>query len=514
MGLENASENLRSHLSLLEATATANIDGVTISDLRQPDAPLVYVNPGFEQMTGYSSEEVIGKNCRFLQGTERDETVLAEIRAALREERSCRVIIRNFRKDGTLFWNELTMYPLQDEHGQVTHFVGIQRDVTERKQLEAQFMRTQRMDSIGRLVGGIAHDLGNLLVPVLVGSRVLQKKYPDDEKTTRILTMIQESGERGAEMVKKVLSFARGVDGDRAAVDLRGVVEEVARLARETFPPDIELRTPAPEADLTVVGDATQLQQILLNLAVNARDAMPEGGILEITCDRTQVDTAMARMNLGAREGAFIRITVTDTGIGMPPDVLDKIYEPFFTTKPAGTGTGLGLSTVYNIARSHGGFVSAHSKVGKGTRIQVFLPEPTYPVQSAGIQKEPQWHSGAGKTVLVVDDESNIRHSLAAVLSEAGYEVLTAAGVAEARLVLDDHSVDVAIVDLMLGQDDGLDLIRELAARSDPFPVLAVSGMGAAKSEAATQAGARQFLSKPFTSGELFDALELTNPQE
>ncbi len=509
-GPEQAGQQVHEHLRLLEATAAANIDGVTISDARKPDYPLVYVNPGFERMTGYRAEEILGHNCRFLQGDDRDEAVLDEIREALQNEQPCRVTLRNYRKDGTLFWNELTIYPLRDEAGLLTHYVGIQRDVTERKKLEARFLQAQRMDSIGRLVGGIAHDLGNLLVPVLIGAKMLQQRFPEDEKAMRILKMIQQSGIRGAEMVKQVLAFARGVEGERVPLSPVGVFREVEKIVVQTFPRTITLEPQVPEDLWRIEGDSTQLQQILVNLCVNARDAMPEGGQLTIRAENITVDAAMARMILDARPGHFVRLSVTDTGIGMPSDVLVQVFEPFFTTKPVGTGTGLGLSTVYSIVKSHNGFATVYSEVGLGTTFHVYLPFSKADVPVETSQREVVVHQGKGKLVLVVDDEPFILEAASEALMEAGYTVRTAATGRQALEVFDAHAHETAavVIDLMMPELDGLATIRALRARDPRLPIIAASGLGESKALVASEAGAPVFLAKPFTAAQLYEALE------
>lgn len=509
-GHDGTGEHDYDHLRLFEATATANIDGVTISDVTTADYPLVYVNPGFEVMTGYTAEEVIGRNCRFLQGNERDESTLERIREALRNEEPCRVTLRNFRKDGTLFWNELTMYPLRNEEGELTHYVGIQRDVTERKKLEAQFLQAQRMDSIGRLAGGIAHDLGNLLVPVLIGAKRLMKKYADDEKALRTLSLIHESGERGAEMVKQVLAFARGIEGQRAPLQPNKVVGEVEKIITETFPADIKLELHVPEKTWSIEGDSTQIQQILVNLCVNARDAMPDGGVLTLQTENVEVDDSMARMILDSRPGKFVCFSVSDTGTGMPVDIRDKVFEPFFTTKPMGAGTGLGLSTVYNIVKSHSGFLTLYSEEGHGTTFNIYLPFSEKEAPKDTPVLDAAENRGQGRLVLVVDDERFILESAEEALTDVGYEVQTAANGKIALEVYDasEGVVHAAVIDLMMPEMDGLSAMKALHERNPNLPIVAASGLGKSREKTATEAGASVFLSKPYTAAQLYEALD------
>ncbi|MEX0599350.1 MAG: ATP-binding protein, partial [Rhodothermales bacterium] len=261
-----------------------------------------------------------------------------------------------------------------EDTGTSSSVLVINTDITERKRLESNILRGQRMESIGTLVGGIAHDLGNLLVPILLGVNVLSNRYSDDEKSMRTLEMIRRSAERGSEMVKQVLAFARGVEGERVPLKLDEVFEEVEKITTETFPTSINVRIDIDDDLPHIVGDATQIQQVIINLCVNARDAMPDGGCLDVQARPIRLDASDARANPDAEDGEYICISVSDTGVGISPNDLDKVFEPYFTTKSADEGTGLGLSTVYSIVTSHEGFVDVYSEVGKGTTFNCFLP--------------------------------------------------------------------------------------------------------------------------------------------
>lgn len=394
-------------------------------------------------------------------------------------------------------------------------FLAILTDVTERKTLEVQFLRSQRMESIGRLVGGIAHDLGNLLVPVLLGSKVLMARYAEDEKAMRSLNMIQKSAQRGADMVKQVLAFARGVEGDRVSLRLGTIVEEVVGIIEDTFPASVVIDAKVDESLPSVIGDATQIQQVLMNLCVNARDAMPEGGRLHLSASLAVLDERYAQTNLEARAGTFVRLTVTDTGQGIPRDVLDKIFEPFFTTKAVEKGTGLGLSTVYSIVKSHGGFLSVYSEVGQGTSFSLYFPIADKPERMRD-EETPGEKRGHGETILVVDDEPFILDATQDILEDAGYRVITAAN---GRLGLDTfyaRKADIALVltDVMMPEMDGVALLRALRGAGETVPVVAASGMMGVRMEEVTEAGANAFLSKPFEAVRLQQVIyDLLHPQ-
>lgn len=401
----------------------------------------------------------------------------------------------------------------EDDGGE--SFLAILTDITERKALEVQFLRSQRMESIGRLVGGIAHDLGNLLVPVLLGSKVLMARYADDEKAMRSLTMIQKSAQRGADMVKQVLAFARGVEGDRVSLRIGTIVDEVVGIIDDTFPAAIAIDAQVDEGLPAVVGDATQIQQVLMNLCVNARDAMPDGGRLHLAANLAVLDERYAHTNLDARAGTFVRLAVTDTGQGIPRDVLDKIFEPFFTTKAVEKGTGLGLSTVYSIVKSHGGFLSVYSEVGEGTSFSLYFPVADKPERLRD-DDAPGEQRGRGETILVVDDEPFILDATQDILEDAGYRVITAAN---GRLGLDTFNarkaeIDLVLTDVMMPEMDGVALLRALRGAGETVPVVAASGMMGVRMEEVTEAGANAFLSKPFEAGRLQQILhDLLRPE-
>ena len=398
---------------------------------------------------------------------------------------------------------------VRDASGAPDQVLVINTDITERKRLESQFLRSQRMESIGRLVGGIAHDLGNLLMPITLGVKVLRRRLQEtDDKIEQVLNMIQKSAERGGNMVEQVLAFARGVEGERVALQVDGIVEEIHGIMDETFPESITVHTDVDEDLPRVVGDATQIQQVLMNLCVNARDAMPEGGTLTIDAEAVTLTEADAERNIDAEPGPYVCIRVQDTGTGMPDDVMDKIFEPFFSTKEEGEGTGLGLSTAYSIVQSHDGFVDVNSERGEGTQFRVYLPVSTDEQERRAAPGTPDGAAGGnGERVLLVDDEEFILETAREALFDAGYRVFTAAGGEAALDRIEEDEIDIVVTDLRMPEMDGFTLIRTLRAQYPNLPIVAASGVADGRTDEALEAGANAFLAKPFSAETLQSTL-------
>ncbi len=496
-----ADERIREQAALLDKAR----DAISAYDL---DRKVIYWNKSAERLTGWTAEEVLGKQTGELLYADLEEHTAAW-EAVLRDGEWIGEL-RQRSRHGTEIFVESRWTLVRDGSGAPSSVLVINTDITERKKLETQFLRSQRMESIGRLVGGIAHDLGNLLVPILLGVKVLQQRFADDEKTSRTLGMIQKSAQRGSDMVKQVLAFARGVEGERVPLNLAHVIQEIEKITQETFPASVTIKTEIAPDLWMVKGDATQLQQVLMNLCVNARDVMPDGGELTIRLDNLLIDERTARHNIDARPGKFVRLTVADTGPGVPPEVIDKVFEPFFTTKPVGKGTGLGLSTVYSIVRSHGGFVSVESEVGKGTTFYAYLPasEETEVVRKDEVSEDEC--AGNGETILVVDDEEFILDATREVLERLGYKVLTANDGTEAVKVFEErgNDIDLVVTDIMMPQMDGIATIRALKKMRPDLPIVAASGITGSKIRKAVEEGAEVWLAKPFTTEKLCATLQ------
>lgn len=499
---KRAEERIREQAALLDKAR----DAICAFDLNRR---IVYWNKSAERITGWLAEEIAAQPSDaslYEPGYQKIE----EAWQAVLEKGEWAGDLRQRSRDGQDLIVESRWTLVRDNAGNPRSVLVINTDVTERKRLESQFLRAQRMESIGTLVGGIAHDLGNLLVPILLGVKVLGQRYGDDPKTARTLEMIRRSAQRGSDMVKQVLAFARGVEGERVRLNPIDVIHEVEKIMSETFPASIEIELKAPQDLWPVMGDSTQLQQVLMNLCVNARDAMSDGGRVTIEAENLVVDESLARANIEARPGKYVRIAVTDTGAGIPPDVLDKVFEPFFTTKPTGKGTGLGLSTVYSIVKSHGGFVTVYSEVGTGTAFSIYLPVSEPEANASRNVMSEQARHGNGELVLVIDDEEYIREAAYEILEGSGYRVVTAQNGRQGVEVFEERQREISaiITDLMMPEMDGVTAIRQLRAISPHVPIVAASGMTSGKVRESLDAGANLFISKPFTAEKLLSSLQ------
>ncbi len=499
-----AEARIRTQAALLDKAR----DAICAHDL---EGNVIYWNKSAERLTGWKAEEIKamppGELRRRLYD-EAEEEKLKKAGRAVKEKGEWMGELRHRTKSGGERVVE-SRWSLVEGAGTAEHVVVlvINTDVTERRQLETQRARSQRMESIGRLVGGIAHDLGNLLVPVLLGAEVLKQRFGgSDEKVERTLNMIHKSAERGSHMIKQVLAFARGVEGERTAVALGPIVNEVERLAEETFPPEIAFETRVPEGLWPVRGDATQVQQVLVNLCVNARDAMPEGGRLTVEAENVVMDENSAQLTMDARPGAYVSITVSDTGQGIAPEHVDKVFEPFFTTKEDGKGTGLGLSTVYSIVKSHGGFADVTSQPGQGTAFSLYFPIVEGADEAASKESYAEVRSGQGEGVLVVSEEAFVLEITREALRRGGYAPRTAATAEEALRLLKRHGerVHAVLSDLSLSGAGGPALLQELKRRRPDLPVVVTGSPMDGESAQAAEAGADAFLAKPFTTERLY----------
>jgi len=506
---KEAEQRIREQAQLLDKAR----DAILAHDM---DGRIVYWNKSAERLTGWSKDEILGEQAHDCLYDPDDEDKLQQCYDTMVEEGEWTGELHMRTKDDEELIVESRWTLVRDERGAPKQVLVINTDITERKRLESQFLRSQRMESIGRLVGGIAHDLGNLLVPITLGVKVLKRRVGrDDDKVARTLSMIQKSAERGSDMVEQVLAFARGVEGERVALQPGMIVEEIEEMTEETFPERIDVQTSTADDLHPIVGDATQIQQVLMNLCVNARDAMPDGGTLSIEARNVEFSESDARRNIEAEPGSYVCLEVQDTGTGMPDDVVDKIFEPFFSTKEEGDGTGLGLSTAYSIVQSHDGFLDVESEEGEGTTFRIYLPVAEEDVASrASVNSEdatePISADGAGELVLVVDDEEFVLDTAQQTLETAGYEVLTALDAEAALRLVDEHgeAIDAVITDLRMPGRSGLELIRTLRAQYPDLSIVAASGVADGRTDEALDAGAQVFLAKPFTAEKLEESLQ------
>ncbi len=404
----------------------------------------------------------------------------------------------------------VTVSELPPLPGRAPRFCFVAEDVTDKKQLEQQFLRSQRLESIGTLASGIAHDLNNVLAPILMSLKLFRPRLTDPEDQ-ELLRTIEASAQRGADIVRQVLTFARGVEGERRPLDLNRLVGDLEKIIRDTFPRSVHIETLLAGDLRQPAGDATQVYQVLMNLCVNARDAMPEGGRLMLRAENARLDEQTARFHPEARPGDYVVLSVADTGGGIPSELMARIFDPFFTTKKAGQGTGLGLPTALTIVKSHGGFIHAYSETGRGSEFKVYLPAQASSAVSQAGPATPEIPRGHGELILVVDDEPTIRQVTRATLIEQGYDAITARDGTEALALFGQMKgrIKLVITDMMMPLMDGSALIRALQELDPGARILAVSGLldGSAPPQIprTTQVS---FLSKPFTAEKLLLAID------
>lgn len=464
-------------------------------------------NGAAERMLGWSRTEALGSPPERLLGIG-DLSLTSALREAVDRDGFWNGELPVQAHGGRKFTLDCRVTLVRDESGRPRARLSYFSDLTEKKLLESKFLRVQRLEAIGTLSGGIAHDLNNILSPMLMAAGLLRGKLADPEDR-ELMGLIEHAGLRGADIIKQLLTFSRGIEGKRVNVQVRHLIKEVAGLIRATFPRNITL-VENTETDLwPIVADATHLHQVLLNLCVNARDAMPEGGTLTITAKNVQLSKHESQLGANAHDGPYTQITVRDTGQGIPHDVIDRIFEPFFTTKALGQGTGLGLSTVLGIVHSHDGFITVYSEPGQGTVFHVYLPAIPDGCETVAAADNALMEGG-GETVLVVDDEATIVTAVRICLEGAGYHVLTAKDGREALEVFGAHQPPAGIVvtDVMMPVMDGLKLARALRQLNPTVRVIASSGLDLAERSGEIAAGfITEFLNKPYQPRTLLAAV-------
>jgi len=468
-----------------------------------------YQSPSMERLLGYATDEMAGRRLEEFVVPE-DCSKVAEFlrRARASPEETTTVEFRIRHKDGSSRVLQSLGRGLTDRAGE-RQLVLNSRDITESRQLEEKFRRAQRLEAIGTLASGVAHDLNNILAPMLMAAGVLKDKL-SSKQDQEILAMVESGAQRGASIIRQLLTFSRGIEGARVSVQLRHLMKEMEHLVRETFPREIAIECRVPADLWTVLADATQMHQVFMNLCVNARDAMPNGGRLRMSAENLELDEDTSALNADARPGPYVTVAVSDTGIGIPRENLQLIFDPFFTTKGLGKGTGLGLSTVLGIVKSHGGFVTVYSELGHGTTFKICLPatgsteSPGPDVSTAPIPL------GNQELILVVDDEVPILTATSGILAKYRYRVLTADSGQEAIKLFIQHGDSIALVltDLMMPGIGGAELTHTLRIIRPDIKVIATSGLEHEDNAGAFEAlGVVGMLPKPCTPALLLKAV-------
>lgn len=498
----SAERVIRQSLATLDATE----DGAFIFD--PVSLRFSYVNQGAARQLGYSREELLAMTPLDV-APEFDDASLRRMLAPLQsgEESTHHYTTRHRRKDGQDLPVETSLQYIAPP-GEEPRFIAIVRDITERLRMEQRTSRSQRLEAIGTLAGGVAHDLNNALAPILMGVEGLKRRHPEE---THILEMFETSANRGAGMVRQLLTFARGAEGEHVSIQPVHLIKELRDILRGTFPKNIELQVACDHDLPTVLGDVTQMHQILLNLCVNARDAMPDGGTLAVQARRMEVDVVFASSVPDARPGAYVVLEVRDTGSGISPDIIERIFDPFFTTKAPNQGTGLGLSTVMGLVKGHAGFMQVQSRVGSGTSFRVHIPAEAAGHGTNARVKEKETFTGHGEAILLVDDEAAILDVASLVLSSMNFEVITASDGVEGLLRLTEHRdrICAVITDLHMPHMDGLGFVRALRRVLPDVPVAV--GSGRLDETAATQFKVLNVtvrLDKPYSQDKLTGVLK------
>ncbi|MGD0251451.1 MAG: PAS domain S-box protein [Verrucomicrobiota bacterium] len=506
----DATERKRAEVQVREQARLLDLanDAIIVRDMEDR---ILYWNRGAEQLFGWTTQEATGRKINDLLKKDAPNALKYEkAKKTVLEKGDWKGEFATHTKNGQEALVEVRWTLVRDHGSNPQSIMGINTDISEKKKLEAQFLRSQRMESIGTLAGGIAHDLNNVLTPLLFSVEVLKEKITDADGQ-RLLEALETNVQRGASLVKQVLAFGRGVTGERITVQPRHIAREIKQIIHETFPKSVEFEFHSTENLWTTIGDPTQLHQVLLNLCVNARDAMPNGGKLSIHMENVTFDEVYTGMNPEAKAGPYVCIEVTDTGTGIPKEIQDKIFDPFFTTKEPGKGTGLGLSTTLTIVKSHGGFIHCHSAPGKGATFKVYLPADNAVVSTENVVAgQPKLPRGDNELVLVVDDEEPIRNLAQRALERFGYRVLLAADGSEAVSLYAPrrNEIDVVITDMVMPVMDGPATIAALKIINPEVKIVGSSGLASDGGMArARDAGVRHFIPKPYTTEAMLNTL-------
>lgn len=469
------------------------------------DQVVQYWNLGSVRTYGWSPEQAVGRKIGELLKDERQRD--AALKSVLADD-EWKGELTQTTQSGMEIIVQSHWSLVRDDRGNPRSVLVINSDITDRKKLEAQFLRSQRMESIGTLAGGIAHDLNNVLAPILMSVKLLAERSTDGE-SIQILKTLELSAVRGADLIKQVLTFARGASGERSLVRPDQMMIEVQKILRETFPRSIRITSVVDDDVWSVIGDVTQLHQVLMNLCVNGRDAMPAGGELRVRMSNAVFTERDVRTLLDVKPGKYLIIEVQDTGKGIPPEIITKIFDPFFTTKEIGKGTGLGLSTVRAIVKGHGGSVNVTSQVGVGTIFTVHLPAVQTDAPDPAAIPEKTIVTGAGQVVMVIDDEESILQITKATLESYGYKVLTAIDGIDAISVFADSTtgIDIVLTDMMMPNLGGAETIRVLRQMDPRVKIIASSGVTVGDRLSEVRNFVNGFIAKPYTADALLKTI-------
>ncbi len=483
-----------------ERLALAIEQAAEVVEITDVDGNIQYVNPAFEKVTGYTRSEAVGRNPRFLKSGEHDKEFYKQLWDTIKRGQVWSGRLVNKRRDGRLYQEEATISPVRDSSGKIVNFVAVKRDITEHLELSRQLQQAQKMEAVGTLAGGVAHDFNNILQVALGYSELIlgDEELPGHYRAD--VHKILESATRGADLVQRLLIFSRKTEIKPQPLKLNRRINEMRKMLERTIPRMIEIQLFLCENLATIDADSTQMDQVLMNLAVNARDAMPQGGRLIFETANIDLDEEYATAHLGTKPGHYVLLTITDTGAGMDQETLGHIFEPFYTTKGVGEGTGLGLAMVYGIVQQHGGHIRCYSEPGEGTTFKIYFPAVVANEEliETAVKVIPR---GGSETILLVDDEELIRDLGSRILSKAGYHVLTANNGRDALELyrVQRERIALVILDLIMPEMDGRQCLEDLLSLNPSIKVVIASGYSAnGPTKAALSAGAKGFVGKPY----------------
>ena len=503
----DASDLSSEHHDIFFAAVETTRMPMTVTDPRRADNPILFANRAFLEMTGYALSEIVGANCRFLQGPDTDRDTIEAVRNAIANRQDIAVEILNYRKNGAAFWNALFISPVYNRDGDLVYFFGSQLDVSRRRDAESALIQAQKMEAIGQLTGGIAHDFNNILQVIIGYTETLQGAVADlAPRHRRAVDNIRAAANRAATLTQQLLSFARKQRLDSRPINLNNMIETLVQMARHTLGENVRIVVKAQMGLWNSRVDQTQAEVALLNLFVNARDAMPNGGTLTIRTENSEIaDEDVAQFGV-PRAGRYVALKVSDDGVGIPRHILTRVAEPFFTTKEEGKGTGLGLAMVYGFTRQSGGSTHIYSEVGHGTTVQLLFPATEQAIAAPSVRAPMAMDRAGSERILIVEDRAEVAELARSILEDFGYRTEVAAN-AHAALEQLDQAVrfDLLFTDLVMpGGMNGTVLAREARKRQPKLKVLLTTGYSdAAVERADANIGEFEIINKPYRRTDL-----------
>jgi PAS domain S-box-containing protein len=509
VGVLKERERALSGLHMRERALDSISQGITITDESLPEPAIIYTNPAFARMSGYAVSEITGMPSSSFMTSNPPPGLAERLALARAERREVRFDSPAKRKNGSTFLDHVTASPIVNADGDLTNYVSIHEDITEARQRDERLHESQKMEAVGQLTGGIAHDFNNLLTVVRANAEDMREELKDSPLLHRQADMVLQAATRGADLVQQLMAFARKQELEPKVVDINAMLEAFTNLVRRTLQENVRMEVVKDKNIPVVKVDPGRLENAILNLSINARDAMPDGGTITIETGTVTLDAAYEVENPGIRAGKYVLIAVSDTGIGMTKDVMEKAFQPFFTTKEVGQGTGLGLSMVYGFVKQSGGHAKIYSEVGRGTTVKIFLP-PTQEslLDDAATEDRAVQTQGSGK-ILLVEDDDLVRESVESKLLRLGYTVTPVCSAAEAIQMLERNPhFDLVFTDVIMpGAMTGADLTRDVMRRWPGIKVLMTSGYteASALGKVKMPEGVR-LLSKPYSNADLANA--------